>query len=129
MTEWSDDNPYFMAIADDRGGMVIDLGERGWMAKFADWWGREGLFSLVRKSDRVTVLAVQVGPGDTPYYAARHLGVVGSAGSNEIIAYGIGKTAIDGTMTKLWIMPTGMVCGGDDVDTIGIRLVKLLGPR
>jgi hypothetical protein len=76
-----------------------------------------------------TVLIVNIDPGDTPYYAARHVGVTGSAGSNEIIAYGIGKTAIDGTMTKLWILPTGVVCGGDDVDTLGVRLIKVMGPR
>jgi hypothetical protein len=130
VTQWSDDNPYYLAIFEDSGdGLVIDLGERGWMTKFADWVDREGVFSLMRKSDHATVLMVEIGPGDIPYYAARHVGVTGSAGGNEIVAYGIGKTAIDGTMTKLWVMPTGMVCGGDDVDTLGVRLIKVMGPR
>jgi len=75
------------------------------------------------------VLVVQVHPGDQPYYTARHVGVTGSAGGNEITAYGIGKKAADGTMTRLWLLPGFMVCGGDDVDDLGVRMVKALGPR
>jgi hypothetical protein len=31
-------------------------------------------------------------------------------------------------MVRLWAMPDGTVCGGDDVDIIGIRMVHMLGP-
>lgn len=126
---WKDDNPYYLLIADDDEGVEVDLGESGWLTRYREWLRRPGLWALVRKATSETILVVQVLPGEQPYYTARHVGVTGSAGGNEIIAYGIGKKAIDGTMTRLWVMPGGMVCGGDDVDTLGVRLVKALGPR
>lgn len=126
---WLDDNPYFLAIADDNEGVTIDLGERDWLTRYAPWLRRPGVVSLARKTDVSFVLIVQINEGDLAHYSAHHVGITGSAGSNEIVAYGIGKTAPDGTVTQLWVMPGGSVCGGEDVDTLGVRMVKALGPR
>lgn len=126
---WVDDNPYFLAFADDDEGVTIDLGEHGWMTRYAAWMRRPGVVSLGRKTDAAFVLIIQINPGDVAHYIARHVGVTGSAGGNEIVAYGIGKIAPDGTVTQLWVMPGGSVCGGEDVDPLGVRMVKALGPR
>jgi hypothetical protein len=30
---------------------------------------------------------------------------------------------------RLWVLPNGIVCGGDDVEAFGIAAVKRLGPK
>lgn len=126
---WADDNPFYLAIADDTEGVTIDLGETGWATTYADWMRRPGLFVLLDKKRNAPILVIQVHPGDQPYYTARHVGVTGSGGSNEITAYGIGKKTGSGDMVRLWVLPNGMICGGDDVDDLGVRMVKAQGPR
>lgn len=67
---------------------------------------------------------MMVDEGDQPYYAARHVGHgIGSPNIQEIVAYGIGKKTAEGTI-RLWVLPGGMICGGDDVDRIGVMMVK-----
>ena len=127
--EWADDNPYYLAIADDKGGVQIDLGESGWATTYAEWLRRPAYWFLIAKGSTQVVLTVVVNEGDQPYYTARHVGVTGSAGSNEVIAYGIGKKRPDGHVDRLWVMPNGVVCGGDDVDPLGVKMVRSLGPR
>jgi hypothetical protein len=127
--EWADENPFYLAIADDTEGVTIDLGEAGWATTYAAWMRRPGLFVLMDKQRNIPILVVQVHEGDQPYYTARHVGVTGSGGSNEITAYGIGKKTGAGEMVRLWVLPNGMICGGDDVDDLGVRMVKAQGPR
>ena len=88
-----------------------------------------GVWALVSKAMGRALLVVRVYPGDQPYYTARHVGIAGSGGTNEVTAYGIGKKQADGQMVRVWILPNGVVCGGDDVDDLGIALVKQMGPR
>lgn len=142
---WSDGNPFFLFIlslpdwiADENGNtvgqtereqVIIDLGESGWVAKNADWMRRPARWWLVEKASGRAVLTIWVRAGEQPYYTARHVGKVGSAGSNEIVAYGIGKKRADGHVDRLWALPTGEVTCGDDVDDIGIELVEQMGPR
>lgn len=126
---WQGPTPFYLLISTTDENIGIDLDERGWIATYADKMRLPGQWILVHKGDNFQVLVVKVFEGDQPYYTARHIGVTGSAGSNEVIAYGIGKKQADGCTVNLWVMPNGTVCGGDDVESVGIMMVKQLGPR
>lgn len=127
--EWQGPNPYYLGIGTDDAGVVIDLDESGWATTYSEWLRRPSLWALMEKASQQPVLTLVVRDGEQPYYTARHVGMVGSNGSNEVICYGIGKKRVDGVVERLWVMPNGVVCGGDDVDDIAIRFVRALGPR
>ena len=128
--EWSDENPYYLVIVRPNAAeQIIDLGENGWATTYDEWLRGQSRWYLVRKSDTFPVLVMDIGDYDQPYYTARHVGKIGSGGSNEIIAYGIGAKRYDGVIDRLWMLPNGMVCGGDDVDALGLAIVDTLGPR
>jgi hypothetical protein len=122
-------NPYYLGIASGDEGVTIDLDEPMWVTVYAEWMRRPATWALMRKADDAPILTVIVSPGDQPYYTARHVGVAGSGGSNEIIAYGIGAKRSAGHTDRMWVMPNGVVCSGEDVYELGVRFVKALGPR
>lgn len=122
-------NPYYLGIVTDTEGVKIDLDETGWATTYADWMRRPAVWFLMEKATDQPVLSVWVHEGDQPYYTARHVGITGSAGGNEIVAYGIGKKTVSGDMVRVWLMPNGVVCGGDDVDELGVRMVRAMGPK
>jgi hypothetical protein len=122
--------PFDLLLVDDeQRTCFVDVEEHQWHETHADWMRRPGWWLLRHKGSSAVALTVRVNEGDQPYYTARHIGIAGSGGSNEVIAYGIGKKAHDGTMLRLWVMPDGAVVGGDDVDQLGILLVRAKGPR
>jgi len=129
MTEWLGPNPFFLVIAAEEDGQMIDLDETGWAQTYADWMRRPAVWFLMDKATNAPRLSVWVHEGDQPYYTARHVGITSSAGGNEVTAYGIGKKQQDGSMVRIWLMPDGQVCGGDDVDDLGVRMVRALGPK
>lgn len=127
---WSDANPYWLQIWRPEGiKQDIDLGESGWMRTYAEWMRGRARWMMVDKQTGRSVFVLDVFDGEQPYYTARHVGIAGSGGSNEIIAYGIGKKRLDGHTDRLWVLPTGEVCAGDDVDTLGHSIVLQIGPR
>jgi hypothetical protein len=122
--------PYFLLIVHPESDHVrIDVEEPGWMKTYADWMRGRSQWFLVRKKDETIMFGLDVFEGEQPYYASHHVGLMGSGGGNEIIACGIGKKQVDGTMVRLWILPNGLVCAGDDVDTFGIEMIRAIGPR
>lgn len=126
---WKGSNPYYLVIATQDENIGIDLDESGWMATYAFAMRVPGQWILIHKVTGHQSLIVKVEEGDQPYYTARHVGITGGGGSNEITAYGIGKKCPDGHVERLWVLPNGTVCGGDDVDSLGLLMVKRLGPR
>ena len=126
---WQGSNPFYLMIALPDGNVGIDLDEQGWMTTYADKFRLPGRWVLVHKGTGSQVLVVNVDEGDQPYYTARHVGVAGGGGTNEITVYGIGKKCVDSSVVNLWIMPDGSVCGGDDVDILGVAMVKRIGPK
>lgn len=128
-TEWLGPNPYYLMIATEEGGTRIDLDEPQWATTYADQLRIKAVWFLMTKTHHSAVLAVWVNDGDQPYYTARHVGITSSAGGNEIVAYGIGKKTRDGQMVRLWALPNGTICGGEDVSDFGIRFVRALGPK
>lgn len=129
MTEWADENPFFLLLAAPDDHVQIDIGERGWMKTYANWMRRPCNWHLCLKANNRVMLSVKIYEGDQPYYTARHVGAVGSGGSNETTCYGIGKKQANGDMVRLWLMPNGVVVGGDDVDPFGLDIVYAEGPK
>lgn len=138
MTTWVGDNPFYVLIAGTiahldgegiNGNLIIDLDEPGWAKKYAAWMRVPGKWHLVAKGDNRVVLSVAVQPGDQPYYTSRVVGKMGSSGSNQTRAYGIGKKQANGEMVRLWIMANGVIVGGEDCDVFGIDIVVAEGPR
>jgi hypothetical protein len=128
------DHPYFLAIEPRESPgkpLLIDLESPGWVTTHAEYMRAPGTWYLMPKdgNSRLPRLSVLVSEGEQPYYAAKHVGVAGSGGSNEVVVYGIGKKRLDGVVDRLWVLPNGIVCGGDDVEAFGIAAVKRLGPK
>jgi hypothetical protein len=132
-TTWLGTTPYVLIIEPvDRAvqTLLVDLDEPGWITTHSAYLRAPGVWTLVGKPESPrAILSMVVLEGEQPYYAARHIGIAGGGGSNEIIAYGIGKKQISGIVMRLWSMPNGSVCGGDDAELIGIAAVRRLGPR
>jgi hypothetical protein len=111
---------------DGGSGQIIDLDEAGWATTHAYWMRRSGVvWFLMRKATTSPVLAVWVHEGDQPYYTARHVGIATGIGA-EITAYGIGKKRPDGSTHRLWILPNGIICTAEDVDDLGLRIVRAM---
>ena len=127
---WAGDTPYFVVIKTGGGMCLIDLDESGWMSE------REGLMRApgewilfakrdVNSLDGVPILVVIVHDGDQPYYTKRTIGIaVGPGAGREIAVYGIGKKRLDGQTDRMWVLPNGIVCSGDDVDIIATGMLK-----
>jgi hypothetical protein len=130
---WADEHPFFLLVVDYRSGapipVVIDTGISGWATTYADLMrAAPAKWYLVSKFHQQAVAALAVNPGDQPFYRARHVGIAGSRIA-EITTYGLGKKRADGAEQSVWLLPTGIVCGGDDVYEFGIDLVQQMGPR
>lgn len=129
---WAGDNPFFLVISPldtEVSPRVIDL-DTGWLTDHSDMLRVPALWELVVKERELngTIMAMFVYDGEQPYYVKRHIGVTGGA-TNEIEAHGIGKKLVDGNVYRMWLLPNGTFCSGDDVDTLGVMLVKQIGPR
>lgn len=122
--EWKGPNPFYLIIQTaDQGNTVIDLDETGWATTYADLMREPGAWILSHKSFLRAVAMVLVLPGEQPYYTARHVGMA-FGGTGEVTAYGIGKKRLDGHVDRIWVLPNGMICTGDDVEPIAIAFIK-----
>ncbi len=121
---WFGDFPFFLVIEpDDRsnGNTGIDLDQPGWIAANAALMRAPGTWVLYHKETSRPLFCMIVEQGDQPYFTRHHVGNL-MAGS-EITAVGIGKKHRNGDMTRLWLLPNGVVCGGDDVDIVASRML------
>jgi hypothetical protein len=123
---WRGTNPFYLIIVLPDQNVGIDLDEAGWATAYAAYMrAAPAQWVLVDKAEHRQRLAVIVKPGDQPYYTARHVGIaVGLGGGSQLTAYGIGAKRVDGCVERLWYLPDGCVCTGDDVDDIGIVMLK-----
>jgi hypothetical protein len=122
--EWQGPTPVYLAIALAAGGIKIDLDEPRWATTYADYLRVPGLWMLTDKLTNIPLLMMTVAPDEQPYYTARHVGSTGAP--REIVAYGIGKKLVGGKVDRLWLLPNGVVCGGDDVESIAIRMLRMM---
>jgi hypothetical protein len=125
--------PFFLFIVRPNADQVeIDLEEHGWMKTYAEWMrGRSRWYLMSKPTPEVPArawLAVDVQEGDQPYYTARHIvRVKGRNAGAQLTAYGIGAKRTGGTTDRMWILPGGIVCAGDDVETIGDAIIDAAG--
>lgn len=127
---WLGDHPFYLVIGMASGDQItIDLDEQGWLTTYSSYLRVPSTWFLVAKGSPMAALVMPVHEGEQPYYTAHTVGLAGSSGSNDIKTYGIGKKLLDGQVQRLWVLPGGAVCGGDDVDELGVQIVRQLGPR
>jgi hypothetical protein len=141
--EWRGPNPYFLAVRQyerttgpqgvivNRETTVIDL-DGPWLTTYAHLLRVPGAWMLCDKEksnarkELTPVLFLLVQEGEQPYYVKKHVGILpfGDSFAEEIVCYGIGKKRVDGQVDRMWIMPNGMICAGEDVYEIGANMVK-----
>ena len=150
--EWADDNPYFLLLvafganeAGEREFLILDVGKSGWMTIHADWLRRPAEWYLCEKAGERRVVATQiVYTGDQPYYVKRHVGQIGMASGEgrALVVHGIGKKVpavyregktkrskvlVSSERTdRIWILPSGAVCGGEDVEAIALAALSMM---
>jgi hypothetical protein len=128
VSDWLGSTPVFLVIQLASGeGIGIDLDEPGWAKTYAEHLRVPSIWRLFSK-DQQPRLVLNVFKGEQPYYTARHVGIAGSGGTNEIIAYGIGKKR-GRHVERLWLLPDGSVCSGDDLEILAIKMLHEMGPR
>jgi hypothetical protein len=122
---WKGENPfYLLAIPEDKAPETVDLDRHGWLQDQGWIFRTEAELHLIRKAGRAVVFSVRLAKGEQGYYTARHIGIAGSGGQAETIAYGIGKKRADGNEDNLWVMPWGQVCSGNDVEYFALKGLK-----
>jgi len=113
--------PYVLTIVLPTSEMIeIDVEEYQWAKKYAHLMRVRSRWYLIEKATGKAVLAVDVMEGDQPYYAAEHImRVQGRNAGAHIVCYGIGAKRADGHTDRMWVMPNGIVCSGNDVYSLG----------
>lgn len=114
---------YALVIANDQESVWIDLDTPGWIKTHQNLMRAEGQWTLIERATARPVLSLIVNEGDQPYYTARHLGMIGAGGGAELVAYGIGKKTDHGTY-RMWVLPNGAICTGDDLEPLAARLLR-----
>jgi hypothetical protein len=46
-----------------------------------------------------------------------------------MIAYGIGKKRLDGHVDRIWVLPNGVICTGDDVEPLVLAFIRAGGAQ
>lgn len=124
--EWLGDRPFFLAIrqyGEERSTTIIDLDEHDWATTYSHLMRVPGAWFLCSKKKSVEtgvlypVLVMQVEDGDQPYFTTKHVGIMsfGLAPGPETLVYGIGKKRYNGEVQRMWVLPNGSMCSGEDV--------------
>ena len=118
--------PYYLLITRENSSYIkINVEEPEWMKTHAAWMRGASRWYMVTIDTDEVKLVVDVADGDQPYYAARHLNVVrGPNVGRHVLAYGIGAKRVGGQTDRMWLMPDGTVCVGNDVDILLDAYVK-----
>lgn len=128
------DCPYVLVLLNDGEASSIDLDEPGWRSKYANRLRTAKRWILADK-DSNPVLMMAVSDGDEPSYSSRVIGSVllpppDAVGKTQdemftikdqaqVRVYGLGKNG-----HFMWILPSGVICAGDDVDAFGAEMAK-----
>jgi hypothetical protein len=124
---WAGNQPVFLVFepADQEGGNIgIDLDVDGWIAGNRATFRRPGIWFLMSKATSQPMLAMPTAQGDQFFYHRHHVGIIGSTISPTVESHVIGKKR-GARVTRLWLMPNGMVMTGEeaDVDPIASRML------
>ena len=134
-SEWKGDHPFHLMVRHKQydGKMVatiIDLDEGGWVDKHAALTKLPGRWYLVNKATRIMPIAMSIEEGDVAAYKARHVGVGSMTPDkiiqNEVVAYGLIRKHPDGIEESIWHFVQGLTVMGDDVNAIGMELLKVV---
>ena len=123
-TGWQGDNEFFLVaepVDRSRGNVGIDLDKGGWVEEHKELMRQPGTWFLHHKATGRPLFCVILGDGDQFYYTVRHVGNLMTGG--KIAAIGVGKKHADGRTLNMWLLPNGIVCGGDDVEEIASRML------
>lgn len=129
-TGWAGESPFFLVITTSDGVHVVDVDEPNWMGEIPGLMRATGEWMLVAKRahdrpDGMPMLVMLVADGEQPYYSRHTTGIaIGPAAGSEMVTYGIGKKRKDGHTDRMWVLPTGTVCPGDDVDKIVVDIMQ-----
>jgi len=122
---WLGDKPCYLIIDTADEGILVDLDQPGWLQRpeVKAAIGAPAKWILAQKSGPVPLLAMRCKEGETVRYVARHIGIASGVGlaQNEITAYGLVE---DTTGRSVWLLSSGLVVTGDDLDHFAIRLLK-----
>lgn len=134
------------------GHLVLDVDKPGWQVEHKEWLERSAEWYLCEKMGvQRAVLAQIVHRGEQPYYVKRHVGQVrlNDSAGRSVVVHGIGKKvpALYETYTardergeemarrrkirdkrtdRLWLLPGGVVCGGEDVEKLAMAIVATM---
>jgi len=132
--------------------LTLDLGEQGWETTHADWLHRAAEWYLCEKVDPQRAIVGQiVYEGEHPYYVKRHIGQMelNTGRHRALVAHGIGKKVPaayetymehdargeevvrrrkirDKRTDRLWILPHGLICGGEDIEKMALAVVSTM---
>lgn len=119
---WQGDSPFFLRVdPEDGGNLMVDIDEGGWIEKNKVHMRSPGTWFLMAKRTNRPLFSVVLNEGDQFYFTKRHVGDL--MAGREVLCYGIGKKKANGTPVNLWLLPNGVICGGDDVDTLAARMM------
>lgn len=150
ISRWHGVNPYFLLVrhhyryedVDDEEGRhtkvaksdsrLIDLDERQWATKHVDVMRVPGAWMLCskklseEKGTLVPILIIQVEEGEQPFYARRHIGILGMGGqpTPEGVSHGIGVKTREGYEDGVFILPNGSITTAQDVYWVGDKMNK-----
>lgn len=123
--DWYGDTPYYLMI----GNIKIDLDEDGWVKKHYMRFTEPALWVLVDKVTMHHSLIMPVHPGEAGWYVKRHVHFFDISMeppvSGHMAAYGFGKWRTDGQRQEIWLLPDGVVVGGDDVGDVAMLLMQV----
>jgi hypothetical protein len=124
---WAGDLPVFLVFQpdDEVGGNVgIDLDVAGWIEGNRDTFRRPGIWFLMNKATGQPMLCMTTSEGDQFFYHRHHVGIIGSTIGPTVTAHVVGKKH-GRHVTRLWLMPNGMVMTGEEgeVDAIASRML------
>lgn len=126
MSDWAGESPIYLVIAPDdpdAGNIGIDVDAGGWISENQALFRTPSTWFLMSKVTSTPLFAVVIEDGDQAFFVKHHVGNL-MAGI-QMTSYGLGKKKADGSVTKLWLLPNGWVCGSEeDVDVIMGRMLS-----
>lgn len=125
MSDWAGESPYYLVFEprDNSGNIGIDVDATGWIESNRATFHASGTWLLVSK-DGIPMLCLPVLDGEQMFFLKHHVGLLGTQGA-EVTVVILGKKHVDGSTTRLCLMPNGMVMVGDEaeVDHMAARML------
>lgn len=121
---WAGGTPiYLIVVPTGQDPVLIDVDVPGWQETNEAVLASQATWHMMHKTTGL-VFTLIAWEGERASYVARHIGRgLMSENRVELIAYGIGKERRDGHFDRLWLLPNGQICTGDDVEQLAISIL------